>query len=258
MSFFKLLRILVLLLILVAVASNQFLGDARLASWDRTLWVTIIPIAADGQPVTRRYIDALDARQFEPVSAFLSREAGKRGLSLAAPVHFQLAPPLAVTPPPPPAKGGRMAIALWSLRMRWWAWRHGSADGLPDADVRLFMQYRAARDGVVLDHSLGMRKGRYGVVNAFASNGQAGKNRVVLVHELLHVLGASDKYDMRTGQPIAPDGLADPGRSPRYPQRAAEIMGGRIAESATRARMPSSLGQCVVGDLTAREIGWVD
>ncbi|KAA9134160.1 hypothetical protein F3N42_01040 [Marinihelvus fidelis] len=258
MKLFKLVRILLLLLVLVAVASNQFLGQARLASWERTLWVTVYPIAADGQAVTRSYIDALRPEQFDEISTFIGQQARRHGVPLADPVHVQLAPRVDSLPPPPPTDGNRFSVAVWSLKMRWWAWRNGRVDGLPSADVRLFVKYQAARNGVVLDASLGMRKGRYGVVNAFASNGQAAMNRVVIVHELLHVLGATDKYELYSGQPIPPDGLANPLQDPLYPQRRAEIMGARIAESPFRARMPSSLGQCVIGVATANEIGWVD
>ncbi len=258
MNMFKFLRVVVLLLILLAVASNHFLGQARLASWENTLWVTIYPIAMDGQAATRGYIQALQPEKFEEISDFVSREARRHGVALADPVHFQLAPPVGSVPPPPPRDGNRVSVGLWSLKMRWWAWRQSSNDGLPTADIRLFVQYRAARDGVVLDSSLGMRKGRYGVVNAFASNGQAAMNRVVIAHELMHVLGATDKYELYSGQPTEPEGLGDPVKSPLYPQIRAEIMGGRIALSPFQARMPSSLQRCVIGAVTAREIGWLE
>jgi hypothetical protein len=80
---------------------------------------------------------------------------------------------------------------------------------------------------------------------------------VVIAHELLHVFGATDKYDPATNQPLVPQGLANPQARPLYPQRKAEIMGGRIALSPTEARMPSSLRASLVGPETAREIGWM-
>ena len=67
---------------------------------------------------------------------------------------------------------------------------------------------------------------------------------------------ATDKYDLATGQPRAPQGLADPGRSPLYPQERAEIMAGRIALSEARFEMPGSLRRCVIGPETAEEIGF--
>jgi hypothetical protein len=74
---------------------------------------------------------------------------------------------------------------------------------------------------------------------------------------LLHTLGATDKYDRGSLQPLAPDGLGDPEQQPRYPQDFAEIMAGRIALSPTRAEIPEDLDRVTVGTATAREIGWL-
>ncbi len=38
----------------------------------------------------------------------------------------------------------------------------------------------------------------------------SGGNQVVVAHELLHTLGATDKYARASGQPLEPDGLGDP------------------------------------------------
>ena len=93
-------------------------------------------------------------------------------------------------------------------------------------------------------------------MNAVASRQMAARNRIIITHELMHVLGATDKYDPYTGQPIAPDGLANPQQEPLYPQGQAEIMGGRVAVSAYRWRYPASLDFTVIGRKTASEIGW--
>jgi hypothetical protein len=95
------------------------------------------------------------------------------------------------------------------------------------------------------------------VTHLYAGDEAAGSNQVVVVHEFLHTLGATDRYDPATGQPLVPDGLADPLLEPRYPQRAAEIMAGRIAVSASEAEIPPGLRDTTVGPATAREIGWL-
>jgi hypothetical protein len=95
-----------------------------------------------------------------------------------------------------------------------------------------------------------------GIAHLFAAAHMAGSNQVVIAHELLHTLGATDKYDFATNQPRYPDGFAEPDRSPRYPQDFAELMGGRIPESASESRTPESLDQVLIGALTATEIGW--
>jgi hypothetical protein len=57
--------------------------------------------------------------------------------------------------------------------------------------------------------------------------------------------------------PAYPDGFAYPEKSPRYPQDFAELMGGRVPMSETKAEIPNSLAQTLIGDRTAREIGWL-
>jgi hypothetical protein len=70
----------------------------------------------------------------------------------------------------------------------------------------------------------------------------------------MHTLGATDKYDPSTAQPLMPDGVAEPERSPIYPQKIAEIMGGRIPLAADDAVVPKSLKYVIIGPATAREI----
>lgn len=258
MSLFKAIRIGLLLLILVIVAGNHWLGAARLAEWDRTIWITVYPIPADDAPDTLRYIRALDPNSFNEIGDYFTREAARFGLVLPEAAHFQLAPIPTTQPPALPASDNRFGIAVWSLRMRWWAWRQVSLDGLPEPDIQVFMRYQVGDGMSVLDRSVGLQKGRYTVVNAYASRRKAARNRFVMAHELLHVLGATDKYDPATGLPVPPDGLADPAARPLYPQRRAEIMAGAVAESTTRARMPASLRGTVVGLATAQEIGWAE
>ena len=79
---------------------------------------------------------------------------------------------------------------------------------------------------------------------------------VVFTHELLHVLGATDKYVLSTGDPIFPQGFADPDQRPLFPQKRAEIMGGAIPISTVSFSMPDSLEECKIGRLTAEEIGF--
>ena len=83
-------------------------------------------------------------------------------------------------------------------------------------------------------------------------------NNFIIAHEFLHTLGATDKYSPVNGHPIAPDGLADPGRKPLYPQKQAEIMGGRIALAEDDSVIPKSLKYSLIGPLTASEINLTD
>ena len=123
--------------------------------------------------------------------------------------------------------------------------------------MRLFVNYFDPARVTRLPHSTGLQKGHVGVVNAFAAAEQDGPNNVVIAHELLHTLGATDKYDPSNNQPRHPDGYAEPHAEPLLPQRKAEIMAGRIPRSQTEAEIPAALTLCAIGTVTAREINWL-
>ena len=203
---------------------------------------------------TRLYLARLTSRTFGPIETFFARELKRAGKTARQPVVVTLHNELKSQPPEPPKTDSRWDIAIWSLKMRYWAWRTTSkADGVP-GDVSIFVRYHPPGGKTLLERSTALQKGQIGLVNAKAAGKSEAKNNIIIVHELLHVLGATDKYDFATGQPIAPDGLAYPPRKPRYPQREAEIMAPRIALSASKWRDPKSLGQVVIGRKTAREI----
>jgi hypothetical protein len=83
------------------------------------------------------------------------------------------------------------------------------------------------------------------------------ENHVIIAHELLHTVGAIDKYDPRTNQPLYPIGYANPEQSPLHPQKKAEIMAGRIAIAQYKAKQPEKLKQVILGEATAIEINWL-
>lgn len=250
------LRQLLLLVVLLSVALSTWLDRERSTDWNDTLWVAVFPVNGDNSAAAKNYIDALDARDFEPVEAFFEREVQRFGLQLYEPINIDLREPLAEKPPAPPDPDSVLSIMGWSLNMRYWAWRMERSQEAVTPDVKLFMVYYDPQTHDTLPHSVGLQKGLLGVVNAFASNAQRGSNQVVLVHELMHTLGATDKYEPGTALPIHPEGYAEPHASPRYPQRLAEIMGGRIPIDAQRAEIPTSLQKVITGPQTAREIRW--
>lgn len=255
---FRYLRIAILLAILAIVAGNQFLTQSRFSSWERPLWVTIYPVLADPDGDILRYANNLKPESFRQIGVFFRRQAARYGRQLEMPVVFQVARPLTSVPPALPTQNSGLSVALWSLKMRWWAWRNGGQKGLAPADIRMFVVYQKRKPEGRLERSVGIKNGSYGVVNAVASRQWAARNRIVIAHELMHILGASDKYNLFNGQPIAPDGLANPAKSPLYPQQRAEIMAGRIAISATRWRRAATLKSLVAGARTAAEIGWLE
>jgi hypothetical protein len=253
---FRRLRILILLLVLATVAQSAWLARSRAAEWKSSLQVTVYPIAGDGSAATAETLARLREEQFEPIERFLEREARRHGIATLRPVDVSLAPVVSVKPPDPPGARGALDTVLWSLHLRWWAWRHDETAG-PKPQIRLFVLFHDPDRTPALPHSLGLQKGLIGVVHVFAGRLMASQNQVVMAHELLHTLGASDKYDPATNLPIHPAGYAEPQRRPRHPQELAEIMGGRVPLSDTEAEMPDSLEQVVVGPETAAEIGWI-
>jgi hypothetical protein len=169
-------------------------------------------------------------------------------------VALRVAPPLAAMPPLPPERPSTLDAILWSLHLRWWAWRHDRIDGLQPR-VRLFVLFHDPEQLSALPHSTGLNKRGVGIIHAFANRPQRRQNAVVIAHELLHTFGASDKYDLATLQPIYPAGYAEPERSPRLPQSKAEIMGGRTPVDEQHAEIPTSLADTVIVSETARESG---
>lgn len=251
---FRQIRILVLLLILFVVSMDAWLTRAYSTDWKQSLHVSVYPINADGSEVVDRYIAGLDENDFDAIEEFLKREAGRYGQVIAEPVRVVLGPRIDEQPPALSAEANVLHIMLWSLRMRRWA---GSiADGRERyaPDVRIFVRYHDPETTLALDNSVGIEKGMFGIVNAYASRRLSARNNVVIAHEFLHTLGATDKYDEVTAQPLPPHGIAEPDRTPLYPQRYAEIMGGSIALAPNDAEMPKDLGFAVIGPLTATEI----
>jgi hypothetical protein len=249
------LRITVLLVILLFVVLNTYFDRIYSTDWNIPLRVAAFPINADGSPVTERYIRQLSSAGFQQIESFFEQEAAEYGLQMERPIRLTLAPTLSRHPPALAPDPNMLSAALWSLRMRFWAWRVDAPPG-PAPDIKLFVLYHDPAISPALPHSLGLQKGLFGVVHLFADAGMQGSNDTVIAHELLHTLGATDKYDLRTNQPLRPDGYAEPDLQPLYPQSYAELMGGRIPVSGTESSMPESLQQVIVGAKTATEIGW--
>lgn len=252
---FRKLRIAILLIILVTVAVGAWRAGAQATDWKHSVHTTIYPIMADDSPVTRQIVERLHPDDFAPIGEWLQEEVRRYGRPLLRPVAINLAPPVNALPPPLPEGGSRLSVALWSLQLRYWAWKQ-SPPTSPKPQVRLYLLYHDPALNPRVPHSSGLEKGMLGVVHLFADPRQTAQNHVVAAHELLHTLGASDKYDMATGLPLHPDGYAAPFQEPRYPQSEAELMAGRLPLGPDRARIPDSLDETLVGPASAREIGW--
>lgn len=250
---FKKIRIAILLFILFLVGANSYLTHVRTTDWDQSLAIIIYPINADADPNTAAYIASLRKENFSPIEQFFQREAQRYNLSLVDPVLIDLAPEVKVLPPLPPFGANIFAIIWWSLRLRLWTWKNDTYKG-PLTNIQVFILYYNPKSYNQLDHSLGLQKGLVCLVNAFASRHQTERNNVVIAHEILHTLGAKDKYNYQTLQPRYPDGYADPDQKPLLPQKRAEIMGRAIPLTDSSIKIPDYLQDTLIGPKTAREI----
>ena len=250
----KNLRYLILLLILLFVALNEAFNKMHSTSWEHPLWVRIYAVNGDGRDATERYIDTLTSEHFDAIEEFVNSEARRYGIRIDA-IDVEYNGRLQSHPPQPPAGRNLLQNIWWSLKFRAWATRRAwNSDG-DEGDIELFISYYDTAATQSLRHSVGLQGGLIGIINAFAEKSYRGSNQVVITHELMHTLGAKDKYDANN-MPVYPEGYAEPYRQPLYPQRKAEIMGGRIPLSALQLKMPQSLGETLVGIYSAAEINW--
>jgi hypothetical protein len=240
----KNLRYLILLLVLLFVAVNEALIKSRSTSWENPLWVRIYAVNGDGRNATEKYIDSLTRNSFAAVEKFVNSEARRHGVLIDA-IDVEYNGRLQSGPPELPAEQSVLGNIWWSLRFRAWAAHRAWNSDQDEGDVELFVTYYDIETTHSLRHSVGLEGGLIGIINAFADKSYRGSNQVVIAHELMHTLGASDKYAMDS-IPQYPQGYAEPYLKPLYPQRRAEIMGGRIPLSAQQA----------VGIQTAAEINW--
>ena len=247
-------RIGILLVILFIVAATTWSDRQRTTDWSFPLWVGVFPVNGDGTPVTAQYIAALDPGQFAAIDGFFAAEAHAYGVTLEQPVKVVLYPPVTDLPPRLPPSAGLAGTIWWSLKLRYYTWQHA---GSTPADIRLFVLYHDAETTSAVPHSLGLQAGLLGVVYAYADDVLDEPNNVVIAHEVLHTLGATDKYDPATNQPLFPQGYGERDAEPLFPQTLAEIMAGRIAISDDQAEMPDGLSSVVVGPETATEIRWL-
>ena len=250
------LRIVILLFILATVAHRAWLQTHDL-EWKDGLYVAVYPINFDGSAYVAGYLPTLEQEQFQGISEYLAEEGERYGLKVRRPFEIRLGAVINDHPPQAPKTGGMLQTILWSLQFRWWAWQHSPPISVPP-DIRLYLLYHDASQHNVLPHSTALNKGRIGLVNVFAAPAYEKQNAVVITHELLHAVGATDKYDFSTNLPLYPTGFAEPEKQALYPQDFAELMAGRLPISEDTAEIPLSLAQTLIGDQTAREIGWTN
>ncbi len=254
----RFLRISILLFFLAVAAYSTLYDRLSTRDWDNTLWIGVFPVDADGTAATRAYLERLTPAHVAEIEQFVNREARRYGIELSRPIRVELYPEVHEKPPPLAPGAGAIARMSWSIRLRLYARRNSHPAGRPAPQIRVFVLYHDPAFTAAVPHSVGLQKGLVGVVHAYAAADMTRPNNVVVTHEMLHMLGASDKYDLESLAPLYPIGYAEPDRNPRFPQSLTEIMAGRYAVDASTFEMPESLAEVRVGPQTALEIGWTE
>lgn len=256
----KMIRIIILLLILVKAIQQSYAESIDLG-WQEKFYVAVYLVNAETKNIAAKkevnaHMQSLSNKDFEGITHYFSSQAAQYGLGLKRPIEIILRGTVDVVPPAPPESGNTAQVMLWSIAFRFYSWAFSpSTDFEPDA--KLYLVYHNPKSHPALGISTALHKGRMGRINVYGEDYYHQKNLVVIAHELLHTLKATDKYDLDNNLPIFPDGFAEPKKLPLYPQRYTELMGGRLPVDQFLALMPDNLTETVIGVKTAKEIGWV-
>jgi hypothetical protein len=255
---FRKVRIAFLLSILVVTAawggSTEYRRRIR-GRWERPLQVGVVLLAPEGG------VDAESWRRGASLlSGRLAQEMGRWRGPGAIPFEISVVGPVAWgrSLPFSPASGSPLDRAWHAIEV----WRtvreiDRAAGGVVGGfDIRVFVLAATLHgDPVGFAEGSGALNGEVAFVRGSAG-GDLAMPLLAVGHELLHTVGASDKYD-GSGHAREPAGLADPDRVPLFPQEHAEWMVGEVPIAPGRGRLPGSLEELRVGPVTAAEIGWV-
>lgn len=86
----------------------------------------------------------------------------------------------------------------------------------------MYLLYHNPNSSAILSHSTPLNKGIIGFVKLYADAKYADKNIMILAHELLHTLTATDKYNLVNTLATFRNGFVKSENQPLYPQDLAE------------------------------------
>jgi len=258
---FRRIRIALFAAVLAVVllwAWNDVRRRKARTEWKQTVQVALVLLRQG--PVDPAALAELKSRTRDLEARLNEEMIRHRKTSEPRPFAFTVYGPIDVSAGPPRPEGeglGQLA------RYAWDSWQY-----FRDADQRAAVEWRAADSRIYLVLRPPRSEGKKSVEGQSEQGGRVGSVEVeidssmvdfalfVATHELLHTLGATDKYDA-TGRARLPDGLPEPERAPLYPQVAAEIMARNRVIAPGQERPPDTLAELSVGPATAREIGWL-
>lgn len=248
-------RVTALICILVAVVWLAVTDRSPPPDWDEPLRIVVYPHNADNSESARRHISQQTAEDFEPIAEFFTEQAARHDLPLERPFELSLGPPLDSAPISPPRQGSFAERLRWGLSIHWWKFRFRGRETNPDIIVIAHHYGPDNRPNMPCPVAVG--EYRLVIANLVAGNTDCQGGLVVIAHEILHAVGATDLHDPHTLIPRFPEGFADPDREPRYPQTRAELMAPRIPLSPYSEQEAGSFDEVTIGETTAREIGWI-
>ena len=198
---FRHYRILFLLSILIYVIADQAIAKHYSTAWNHTLNVVIYPINGDLSEQSQQIINTLSEHNFTSIKHFIKQQSEHYGILVHQPIKIKIAPQINKPPALPQLDAGIISTMIWSLKMRWWAWYENTYFGAKD--IRLFVEYYA-KESSESQISVGLEKGMMALVKNYADERLMERNNVIIAHEMLHTLGATDKYDPISLLPTSP------------------------------------------------------
>ncbi len=264
----KLRQRLVLLFFAAFLVSAYAWRSASRVPWEsgrvRVLVLEILPPDAEASDPLRKLNGAIDSADatLRTAEAWLANEYASYAPSHPPlTVSLEVSGPHAVAISPPDLS--EPDLGRWELMKRafafYWYYRGLARDlgaDFGDYDARVVVLLDGG-GGDAEAMSLADRKQRFGVVHLDPEVPDPNYALVTVLHELMHALGATDKYDPDTFLATWPEGFVQPHRDPVFPQEFAEIMAVDIPLAPKDEREPERLAEVRVGVRTAAEIGWI-
>ncbi len=245
----------VLAVVIMYAAQDTYRRKHR-NDWDHTLEIALVVLergSVDPKAIARmrERLPALEAR--------LTEELHNRRPEAPPPFHFSFFGPVSVDAPPALAQSEEVSTRVREMYEQWRTF--DAIDGRAEVHARAFDSRvyvtvrRPASKELQRVEGASEENGRIATVEVELAEETADLALIVSAHELLHTVGASDKYDA-LGRTAIPEGLCDPDAKPLYPQKRAEIMARNRMVAVGKEEIPTKLDQLGVGPVTAREIGW--
>ncbi|KAF0209927.1 MAG: hypothetical protein FD167_5420 [bacterium] len=249
------------LLIVILIAARVYYRDQRKLDWDRTYNVALVQVINGNKSDTARALSPFGKELIQQsLEKWFENEAKRVYQTNIKPFRFQLLGPIfnEQTPPVLPTEND----GFWTKYKQTSAFINYFNETLtqvganPDQfDIKLYLYIYPADKGLDYEkqHSVGTTRGRFGVVFLPIGKQSAGRTTCLIAHEILHTVGASDKYD-DNHLTFFPDGYFEPKK--RYPQQFAEIMALATPTENGKEKDADSLDISRIGEKTSVEIGW--